>query len=130
MCVMAITAHRGPSLLFLSLTALSLTQLKDFSGWEGWGIHFFLSGISLLYKGSEEDVRSKLKQGGAPGGVGCTPGGRGGGGGGQQSNGNGGGGGGRSLVVTEEDKVSGPPGGGGETTDLVCGNRNKKEKTI
>lgn len=106
----------------LLLTSFSLTQLKDFSGCEGWGTHFFLSGTSLLGKGSGGRGRPILKQGGAPGGVGGPPGGRGGGGGGgQQVNGRGGGGGGRSLVVIEEDKVSGPPGGGGEDTGPVCG---------
>ena len=111
-----------------SLTSFSLTQLKDFSGWEGWGTHFFLSGTSLLGKGSGGRGRPMLKQGGAPGGVGGPPGGRGGGGGGQQVNGKGGAGGGRSLVVIEEDKVSGPPGGGGEDTGPVCGKTEKSKE--
>lgn len=126
-----VTGYGRMDLLVFSLllTSFSLTQLKDFSGWEGWGTHFFLSGISLLGQGSGGRGRPMLKHGGAPGGVGGPPGGRGGGGGGgQQANGRGGGGGGRSLVVIEEDKVSGPPGGGGEDTGPVCGKMEKSKR--
>lgn len=112
------------------LTSFSLTQLKDLSGWEGWGTHFFLSETSLLGKGSGGTGRPMPKQGGAPGGVGGPPGGRGGGGGGQQANGKGGAGGGRSLVVIEEVKVSGPPGGGGEDTGPVCDETEKSEQSF
>lgn len=113
----------------LLLTSFSLTQLKDFSGWEGWGTHFFLSGVSLLGKGSGGRGRPMPKQGGAPGGVGGPPGGRGGGGGGgQQANGRGGGGGGRALVVIEEDKVRGAPGGSREDTGPVCGETENQKR--
>lgn len=117
-----------PLIFSLLLTSFSLTQLKDFSGWEGWGTHFFLSGMSLVGQGSGGRGRPMPKHGGAPGGVGGPPGGRGGGGGGQQANGRGGGGGGRSLVVIEEHKVSGPPGGGGEDTGPVCGKTEKSQR--
>lgn len=81
-----------------SLTSDNLDQLKDFSGFDGWGIFFFLRAGPIGAPGGSGGP----PKAGRPGRGGGPPGGGGGGGGIIAPAGGGGGGGG---II--------PPGGGG-----------------